>query len=56
MPRWIGKKSEVALREDESVPQPDSIEGVEDIEPETMALVMVQDSGPQLVLQICHLI
>lgn len=56
MPCWIGKESEVALREDQSVPQPDSIEGVEDVKPEAMALVMVQDSGPELMLQVCHLI
>jgi len=56
MPCWIGKESEVALREDESIPQPDSIEGVEDVKPEAMALVMVQDSSPELMLQVGHLV
>ena len=56
VPCWIGKKSELALREDKSIPQSDSIEGVEDVKPEAMALVMVQDSRPELMLKVGHLI
>lgn len=54
--RWICKESEVALRENQSIPKPDSIESGENVEPEAVALVVVQDGGPELMLQIRYLV